>query len=852
LYFSNWLVLKSADADPGTRAAGSVGGAVRERDPRQLPEPTKRARSVRARLVRILALPMVAVFALLAVLASAELRDYRTAQTGRGSVDLALSVQNLIQELQEERGLTVGLLAGNAAFRDGIEPERRRVDSARAAVDRRAGQGAHGAVAGAVAGAAAARAALRQLDDIETIRIDADSGKADHAGTFRYFTIGIAALRGVDFGLDRSPDSTLRAGAAAHDALGDAKEYAAQKRAFLYGVFSAGGFARGEFVQYAAMNAAQQAALEQFARYATPAQRAASDAVWHTGAAGEAAYFDGIALEAADGRPVRVDTQSWWSALTSVLDDTRDVQQSIGTDLQRRAALLRAGAVRRLEILLGVALVCLLGSVWLVVAAARSITRPLAALAREADRLASVQLPEAVARVLAGSDDEPAASALPPEPVRVPTRASTEMRSVAGALDRLGTTAYALAAEQALLRRNISESLASLGRRSQNLVRRQLGFISRLERERSDPAGLADLFEVDHLATRMRRNAESLLVLAGEATPRQWAAAPVPIVDVLRAAVAEVEQYRRVTLRRVDEVYVDGGSVGPLAHLIAELIENALTSSPPDLDVDIQGRQLNGQYLIAIVDQGVGMSAEELAQATARLRGDENFLRAPARYLGHYVVGRLAHQLGVDVQLVPSPVTGVTARVMLPAGLLARAPAIAPTDIDPPGRITAHVVSGTLGPADARDPADGADGPVGGRFLGRRHSLLRPEVARAAQPVPAPAAEPVQSAPSNQEAQAARSAQAAQAAQSLVQAAVQSAVQRAIGVRAAPVVEYITVGSSEPEPEPDQPTEAATADPRARLDSLRAGASRSESGRARPVDETGTFLDHVADTDREP
>jgi anti-sigma regulatory factor (Ser/Thr protein kinase) len=254
----------------------------------------------------------------------------------------------------------------------------------------------------------------------------------------------------------------------------------------------------------------------------------------------------------------------------------------------------------------------------------------------------------------------------------VPRRAGPEIQLVAEALDRVQATAYALATEQAIMRRTTTESLANLGRRNQNLLRRQIGFITKLEREESDPSDLANLFELDHLATRMRRNAESLLVLAGEESPRPWSE-PLTTADVIRAAVSEVEDYRRVALRRLDDAYIAGAHVSSLAHMIAELVENALAFSPPDVEVEIQGRYLGDTYLIAISDQGVGMKPEDLAQANARMRGEESFLLAPTRYLGHWVVGKLAQQMSVDVQLTQSPVVGTTARVILPPSILVAA-----------------------------------------------------------------------------------------------------------------------------------------------------------------------------------
>jgi hypothetical protein len=339
---------------------------------------------------------------------------------------------------------------------------------------------------------------------------------------------------------------------------------------------------------------------------------------------------------------------------------------------------LQEQATLRMGVLGGVVLACLAGAVYLAVVASRSIARPLAVLAAEANRMAGERLPEAVRRATAGDGDDP------PQSVPVPAESSAEVRQVADAFDRVQATAYALATEQATLRRSTTESLANLGRRNQNLLRRQLGFITRLEREESDPAGLANLFELDHLATRMRRNAESLLVLVGAASLRQWSE-PLPIADVIRAAVSEVEEYRRVTLRRVDDTMVAGAVVSGVAHMLAELVENGLTFSPPDADVEIQGRRIGDSYLIAITDQGIGMSAADLAVANQRLRGEGDFLGAPARFLGHYVVGRLAVDLGVEVQLTPSPVTGVTARLTLPAPLLApSAPEVTGTPAAPP------------------------------------------------------------------------------------------------------------------------------------------------------------------------
>jgi signal transduction histidine kinase len=619
--------------------------------------------------VRILALPQVAIVVLLTVVILGDVSDYRTATATTDSVSVALAVQDLVNELQLERGLTSGLLAGDVAFRPEIDPERKKVDTELSEL-----AGSTGAV----------RAVVAKLDGLDTLRVQVDTGKTTGAVAFQTYTGWIGLLNGVDYGFDRSADRALRRSVTELSLIAQAREDLSQERAFLNGVFTVGGFKAGEYAQFVAMYEAGQAARNQFVQIATPAQLAAATAVGSSGAYSEAADFESRALASADGKPLLADPQSWWSALTTVLDGSLALEHLLGNDITDRAQVLRDAATLRLAVVAGLVVLCLVGAVALVVSAARSITGPLAAMAAEADAVASRRLPDAVTRVQTGSEaDQPE----PPPPVRVPKRSSAEIYGVAEALDRLQSTAFSLATEQALIRRNTTESLANLGRRNQNLLRRQLSFITRLESEESDPSGLANLFELDHLATRMRRNAESVLVLVGESSPRRWSA-PMPVADVIRAAISEVEEYRRVALRRIDDGYVAGGYVTGLAHMVAELVENGLTFSPPDVDVEIQGRMMGTEYLIAITDQGVGMDPEELARANARLRGEEHFLMAPARYLGHYVVGQLAREMSVGVELSPSPVTGVTARVTLPVGVLANSTAIeqagqAPTQVTP-------------------------------------------------------------------------------------------------------------------------------------------------------------------------
>ena len=648
---------RQAHHDAATGAVPSVAGTGGS----AAPGSSRSGGTIRRRVVRTLTLPVVAVLVLLGVITVTEVGNYRTAAASARAVTLVLAVQDLVQELQTERGLTAGLLGGNVGFRAELAPARKRVDDQRAEVENLISSG--GVAQDRVA------TAVRELDGLAGVRAGTDAGSADRGPTFAFYTGRIAVLSNVDYRLDSSADPALRRGVSALETLGDAKESTAQERAFLNGVFSAGGFNRDEFLQFVTMRSAKDAALASFTRYADDTQRKAKDYVLSTGAAQTAAYFEQVALGAGDGRNLQVNPQSWWSSQTTVLDDMLRLQQHVGSVIQARAATLQDDATQRMGLLLGAVLICFAGSVYLATVASRSIAAPLATLADEANELAGVRLPEAVRKATSGDDDTP------PLTVPVPAGASDEVRLVADALDRVQATAYSLATEQAMLRRSTTESLANLGRRNQNLLRRQLGFITSLEREESDPTGLANLFELDHLATRMRRNAESLLVLVGAASPRQWSE-PLPIADVIRAAVSEVEEYRRVSLRRVDEAMVAGAVVSGVAHMLAELVENGLSFSPPDADVEIQGRRVGDSYLIAITDQGIGMNHADLERANQRLRGEGDFITAPTRFLGHYVVGRLATDMDIDVQLAPSPVTGVTARIVLPPSIVAAPQAV--------------------------------------------------------------------------------------------------------------------------------------------------------------------------------
>ncbi|WP_262058320.1 nitrate- and nitrite sensing domain-containing protein [Streptomyces sp. STR69] len=644
---------------------------------------TKATTSIRARLLRILVLALAVLLALLGIAATEQISAYRNASATADNARLEITLQGLVHELQKERGLTTGYVGGVRQFSAKLPAQRKATDAAREQLDV-ALKGREDSAAGSV------RESLGRLDGLAGIRKDADDGTGVVKDTFDYFTTTITVLDRLDLGLGDVHDGTLRDAYQALQVLGNAKEFTGEERAIVLGSVRAGKFRGDDYGRFMEIRAGRLAALDAFPRSATAVQERRLNTALTTPDAERALSYESKAVHGTGKLKASViPPMAWWDATTSTINGMRGVQISLGTDVENRAAQLESSAQRDLLLFLLLALGTIAALGALALDCVRSVSSPLVELAQQAREVAGSRLPQAVAAVQDGSSG---AAPQPPARLVVTHRAGAEVREVAEAFDRVQRSAFDLATEQAVLRRNATDSLVSLGRRNQNLVRRQISFINKLEHEDADPATLANLFELDHLATRMRRNAESLLVLAGESSPRPWST-PLAVNDVLRAALSEVEEYRRVTLRRIEPAFVTGSVVVEIAHLLAELVENALSFSPPDSDVEIEGRRTSAGYLIAIVDHGLGMDNQALAEANVRLSGTASFMAEPTRFLGHFVVGALARKCGIEVRLGEAPAAGVVARVLIPAALLTEkaaeakpsvpAPRKAETDMEP-------------------------------------------------------------------------------------------------------------------------------------------------------------------------
>ncbi|WP_167156612.1 nitrate- and nitrite sensing domain-containing protein [Streptomyces sp. MBT27] len=351
----------------------------------------------------------------------------------------------------------------------------------------------------------------------------------------------------------------------------------------------------------------------------------------------------------------------WYDQDSNKINQMKTIEQTLLGEMEQKARELRDSSQR--DAILNGALILIVLGVSLVGAfvVARSMIRSLRRLQDTATRVAQDRLPELV-KQLSESDPQDVDTSV--ESVGVHSR--DEIGQVAAAFDDVHREAVRLAAEQALLRGNVNAMFTNLSRRSQGLIQRQLSLISELESREADPDQLSSLFKLDHLATRMRRNGENLLVLAGEEPGRRWTR-PVPLVDVLRAAASEVEQYERIELAAVPATEVAGRVVNDLVHLLAELLENATSFSSPQTKVRVTGHALpDGRVLVEIHDTGIGLSPEDLAAINERLASPPTVDVSVSRRMGLFVVGRLSLRHGIRIQLRPSDSGGTTALVMLP------------------------------------------------------------------------------------------------------------------------------------------------------------------------------------------
>ncbi|MFI1938896.1 nitrate- and nitrite sensing domain-containing protein [Streptomyces purpureus] len=375
-------------------------------------------------------------------------------------------------------------------------------------------------------------------------------------------------------------------------------------------------------------------------------------------AIGQAKDADGIK----DLRKKDITPETWMGGSTAKFDGYSQVESELVTKAVDEASDIADEARTDAFVIGGIVVIALLTAFILAGMMARQMSRSMRQLRTAAFTIAEQRLPMLVDQL---SRTEP--GRVDTRVKAIPIDTQDEIGEVARAFDQVHREAVRLAAEQALLRGNVNAIFTNLSQRNQALIEGQLTLITDLENNEADPDQLENLFKLDHLATRMRRNGENLLILAGEEPGRRWNQ-PVPLVDVLRAASSEVESYERIELTGVPESEIHGQAVTDLVHLLAELLENATTFSSPQTKVRVTATRLpDGRVMIEIHDKGIGLTAEDFADINHKLANPPTVDAAVSQRMGLFVVGRLADRHGIRVQLRPSgEQAGTTSLVMLP------------------------------------------------------------------------------------------------------------------------------------------------------------------------------------------
>ncbi|MFD9130602.1 nitrate- and nitrite sensing domain-containing protein, partial [Kitasatospora sp. NPDC059571] len=447
--------------------------------------------------------------------------------------------------------------------------------------------------------------------------------------------------------------TALQAGQLAREAqtvieLVRVREFVSREDALYSGAHAAGSFGPAQFKVYGAAVEDRRV----FQRTYTAALPADSRALFDDFTADPryralTAAEDAV-LDAGPGATTAYDRTGWRAAMDPVVQRYMELCSQAALNSAARGRAYAANQLLTAGIAGGVGLVAVVLSVWYSVRTGRRITRRLLRLRASADRLAHRQLPDLVRRLAAGEDVdvERAAPQL--------TFGDDEIGDVGRALNHARRAAVEAAVEQARLRAGISGVFVNIARRSQSLIHRQLKLLDAMERRATDPDELADLFRVDHLTTRMRRHAEGLIILSGAAPGRAWRR-PVPLVEVVGSAVGAVEEYERVVVPPMPPVAVAGAAVADLAHLVAELVENATAFSPPHTQVTMRLTEASHGHVLEIDDRGLGMDADELAAANRTLAEPQDFDPTRTERLGLFVAGRLARRHGIEVAVRRSP-----------------------------------------------------------------------------------------------------------------------------------------------------------------------------------------------------
>jgi signal transduction histidine kinase len=640
---------------------------------------------VRWRLAAVIAVPMLIAAVLGAVLIYGDANTWIASGRIQHLAQLNASVVKLTQALEDERDLSAGYAADRGANAALIDPLKQAQDATSAAAQTVRNQ-ATGITPGAgyqPATVTDLNAFIDSLNDLRSIRQSVTSSLFPASQVIRVYTGNVLAAANTfsaSVGTGAN-DADLQGNVATLGVLLRVENQMSVQRAVLYAALSSPSKTFGP-ADLNTLNQAYESQNADQADFSASTNEAEQEYFNNTisGSAVDVASAQETLAEemgtSSPGLPLTahgsgLTAQGWYTNMAATIGGARKVGDGLVASITSRANTLRSQATQNLLITSLAAVVLLFLVLVISTLVARSLTRPLRKLRTDALDVAGRRLPDMVLRL---SQSEGTDESVDIEPIGV---ASTdEIGEVARAFDQVHREAVRLAADEAMLRGNLNAMFINLSRRSQSLIERQLSLIDSLEQSEQDSGRLSSLFRLDHLATRMRRNSENLLVLAGHEVTRRWSQ-PVPLVDVLRAAISEIEQYERVVLNVQSGIVVVGQAVNDAVHLVAEIVENATTFSPEDTQVYVSGQPLSsGGVLLDITDNGVGISDQEISHANWRLDNPPVVDVAVSRRMGLFVVGRLAARHGVRVRLRHAQAGGLTALIWLPDTVAA--PEVAP------------------------------------------------------------------------------------------------------------------------------------------------------------------------------
>ncbi|GGV13123.1 hypothetical protein GCM10010182_36970 [Actinomadura cremea] len=631
---------------------------------------TSRFSSIRSRITMLVLAPLLAVAALWAFLTAVTYGDANQLLQARAFQEKAVQpTQRLIDALQKERRLSMTAIgAGGPELRD------QRVATDRAAAYVRSGARDEGLREDLLPAVVQRWDALvSELRSLDAIRAGVDRATDDRAAVLRHYTSLIDAGFAV-YTATTPGNGEITADAQTLVLMGRAREFLAREDALLTAALADGRLTAAERGEFAQLVGAQRylygdnvknlpaAGRDQYERFAGSEESRRLRALEDRIVRGEVqpARPSGNGTGGRAAQPVA--PADWRAAADAANVRLFELENTSLDSLTGRARDIAMDVFVRLAVAAGLGLLAVALSVFIAARVSRRLVRECRTLADAVVEFTQRRLPKLAEQIRAGRPAE--ARTLRDEDFHI-----NEVRRIAESFDRAHEAVIVAAEGEVAARRGISEVFVNLARRNQALLHRQLSLLDTMERRTEDPAELSDLFRLDHLATRMRRHAEGLVILAGKTAGRGWRR-PVPLVDVVRGAVAEVEDYPRVRVQPLPRVSLLGSAVADVVHLLAEVVENATTFSPPQSPVRVSGHPVANGFAIEVEDRGLGMTEEALRVANARLADPPEFDPTDSAQLGLFVVARLAARHDVRVTLRPSPYGGTTAIALIPGSLL--------------------------------------------------------------------------------------------------------------------------------------------------------------------------------------